>query len=112
VNIDIKPGSASNVINTQSEGKIRVAILSTATFDAPSLVDKNSLTFGKTGYETTLAFCDKGALDVNHDGRPDVVCFFNDHGAGFQSGDAVGILNGRTTSGAAFTGSNSIRIVP
>ncbi len=54
-----------------------MAILYTAAFDAPSKVDKASLTFGKTGDEESLTFCNKSAEDVNDDGLPDLVRHFN-----------------------------------
>ena len=59
VDIDIKPGSDPNSINTKSKGTIPVAILSGSGFDAPAEVDKDSLTFGRTGDEVSLAFCSK-----------------------------------------------------
>ena len=46
VAIDIKPSGCSNTINPKSEGIVRVAILSSSTFDARA-VDQNSLTFGE-----------------------------------------------------------------
>ena len=46
VSIDIKPGGRRNSINSKSKGRIPVAILSSATFDAPSEVNVTSLTFG------------------------------------------------------------------
>ena len=59
IDIDIKPGSHHNTINPKSKGKIPVAILSTEDFDAPSKVDRDSLTFGSTGEEDSLAFCNR-----------------------------------------------------
>ncbi len=52
VTIDIKPGSDPNSINPKSKGKIPVAILSTQDFDAPQMVDKDSLTFGPSVMRT------------------------------------------------------------
>jgi len=110
VAIDIKPGSATNPINTRSAGKIPVAILSTATFNAPAMVDKTSLTFGRTGDETSLAFCNKGASDVNFDGLPDLVCHFYTQRTGFQTGDLVGVLKGQATAGTPLQGSDTVKI--
>jgi len=96
VNIDIWPGQSPNNINTKSNGKIRVAILSTADFDA-TRVDMTSLTFGHTGDEKSLAFCQTNREDTNHDGRPDLVCFFDTSQTGFKPGDTFGTLKGMLT---------------
>ena len=109
--IDIKPGGRENSINRKSEGKIPVAILSAPDFNAPQLVDRTSLTFGHTGDEQSLSFCNEGSEDVNGDGLPDLVCHFKTQVAGFQSGDSFGIVNGRTTDGSLFTAKDSVRIV-
>ena len=110
VEIDIKPGSDPNTINPKSTGTIPVAILSTAGFDAPSEVDKTSLTFGRTGDEASLAFCTKSDEDVNLDGLLDIVCHFNTLATGFQVGDTEGILKGLTMNGVPIEGRDSVRI--
>lgn len=51
------------MINTKSRGKIPVAILSARDFNASSQIDLNSLTFGRTGNELSLALC-RGAADA------------------------------------------------
>ncbi len=109
--IDIKPGSRENPINRKSEGKIPVAILSTADWSAPASVDRLSLTFGHDGTEPSLAFCNEDSQDVNGDGLPDLVCHFTTQLTGFQPGDTFGILNGKTKDGGAFTAKDSVRIV-
>jgi hypothetical protein len=113
VNIDIKPGSRENSINRKSEGKIPVAILSTREFNAPARVDRTSLTFGRTGDEQSLAFCNEGSEDVNGDGLPDLVCHFSTQLAGFQSvKDTIGVLKGKTIdTDEKFTAQDSVRIV-
>jgi len=112
VTIDIKPGSFPNSINRRSKGKIPVAILSTADFDAPARVDWASLTFGRTGDERSLAFCDSSPEDVNGDGLPDLVCHFSTQLTGFDAGDTEGVVKGRNIDGTAITGRDSVRIVP
>lgn len=66
VEIDIKPGSFPNSIDPESRGKIPVAILSSPGFDAPSQVNPATLTFGRTGDEQSLAFC-QGSGDEDDD---------------------------------------------
>ena len=111
VDIDIKPGSDPNSINPKSKGNIPVAILSTADLDAPTEVDKASLTFGSTGDEESLAKCPKSNEDVNGDGRLDLVCHFSTQETGFDLGDTEGILRGQTVDGALIEGRDSVRIV-
>ena len=110
VDIDIKPGGFPNSINLGSNGNIPVAILSTATFNAASLVNRDSLTFGRTGDEHSLLR--SSIEDVNKDGRPDIVCHFNTTSASFQREDTVGVLKGLTDTGQPIRGTDSIRIVP
>jgi len=111
VRIDIKPGDATKSINLNSRGTIPVAILTTPTFSGPGLIDIHSLTFGSTGTEYSLAFCNIGGEDVNGDGLLDLVCHFDSQSAFFQPGDAAGILRGRLKDGSAITGIDSVLIV-
>ncbi|MEK7403890.1 MAG: hypothetical protein AAB225_02160 [Acidobacteriota bacterium] len=110
--IDIKPRSLPNSINLQSWGSIPVAILSSASFHAPAQVDKASLKFGRTGNESSLAFCNASPEDVNSDARRDQVCHFYTQQTAFQAGDTVGVLTGKTVSGTPIRGTDSVRIVP
>jgi parallel beta-helix repeat protein len=112
VTIDIKPGSDPNSINPKSKGKIPVAILSTMDFHAPDEVNRDSLTFGPTGEEGSLAFCSPSPEDVNGDGYDDLVCHFYTQHTGFECGDTEGILKGYTTDDVPIEGSDSVRIVP
>jgi len=111
ITIDIKPGSQTNPINPKSSGKIPVAILSTPDFDAPSEVDKTSLTFGRTGDEHSLAFCNKKGEDVNGDGLRDLVCHFKTKLTGFKFGDTEGILKGQTVGGVPIEGHDVVRVL-
>ena len=114
ITIDIKPGSDPNSINFKSQGNIPVAILSTEEFDALKMVNKDSLTFGPTGEEESLAFCNHRGEDVNGDGYEDLVCHFFTHDTGFMCGDTEGVLKGETLDGTPIPieGRNSVRIVP
>ena len=111
VYIAIKPEGDLNLINPKSHGKVPVAILSTEEFDAPDLVDRDSLTFGATGDEGSLAFCSK-PWDVNDDGLKDLACHFYAQSAGFECGDTTGTLKGTTKQGTTIVGIDSVRIVP
>ena len=112
VAIDIKPESPWESFLPKSHRRIPVAILSAPGFHAPAQVDQDSLTFGRTGGEPSLAFCNRTPEDVNGDGLGDLVCHFHSQAAAIQEGDTQGMLRGRTVSGIAFTGSDTLRIVP
>ena len=109
--IDIKPGSDLNPITPESKGTTPVAILGSAGFDAPAEVDRASLTFGRTGDEQSLAFCNASAEDVNADGMLDLVCHFTSRPSGFQTGDTEGILNGQTLRGTPIQGRDRVRVL-
>lgn len=112
VDIDIKPGSSPAPINPKSHGKIPVAILSSPTFNATAQIEQSSLTFGRTGDEPSLVFCDAVSEQVNGDGLPDLVCHFDTQTAAFQKGDTQGTLKGQTKTGIPLSGVDAIRIVP
>ncbi len=121
VAIDIRPGGGEFApINPKARGRIPVAILSSPAFDALA-VDPATLRFGPTGAETSLSSCaglgkkGKGTLsgeDVDGDGRPDLVCHFENAEAGFRVGDLEGILTGKTVAGDAFEGRGWLKVVP
>ena len=112
VSIDIKPGSDTNPINPNSNGNIPVAILSTTDFDAPSMVDVSSLTFGRTGNEKSLAFCNQNGEDVNGDGLLDQVCHFETQLTGLVNPKIrYGNLKGYTVDGTPLKGKDIVTIL-
>jgi hypothetical protein len=111
INIDIRPGNPHTApVNPKSKGNLPVALLSSAEFNALA-VDYGSLTFGAAGTEASLLRCNKEGQDIDGDGRPDLTCFFDTETAGFEEGDSVGVVMGKTTAGRAFVGRGDIRIV-
>lgn len=92
------------------KGGIPVAILSSDTFK-PLDVNQSSLRFGSTGDEDSLMHCKPHGVDLNHDGLPDLLCFFDVTKADFQPGDANGILTGETDTGDAFKGQGYLKVV-
>jgi len=112
VAIDIKPGAYPNSINPKSKGKIPVAILSTKDFNAPKMVDRDSLTFGATGDEDSLAFCNPKGEYINGDRLKDLVCHFYTEDTEFLCGDTEGVLKGMTMDGTPIEGRDSVKIVP
>lgn len=109
--IDIRPGREPNQINPKSGGRAAVAILSTRTFDATKAVVQSSITFGRTGAESSITQCSKTFKDVNNDGLPDLSCRFSLRYAGFQMGNAVGILRFTDTRAVPFEGRDAITTV-
>jgi hypothetical protein len=111
--IDIKPGNGGEAapVNPKGKGNIPVALLSSAEFNAAE-TDQNSLRFGAKGTEASLLRCDKGDADVDADGRPDLVCHFDNQTAGFAPGNLKGIITGSLKDGRRFEGSDLVKIVP
>jgi len=77
VSVDVKPGSPQNVVNLKSRGKIPVAILSDALFDATT-VDPASIQMAGAGvvvkkHNRLMA----NRVDVNADGLVDLLVLFN-----------------------------------
>jgi hypothetical protein len=111
VEIDIRPFSRKNKIYHRKWGVIPVAILSNKNFDAPSEVDKDTVTFGRRGDEHSKAFFLRRGKDVNHDGMKDLIFFFRAKMAGFEVDDTMGYLKGSTLRGNAIEGQDSVSIV-
>ncbi|MGE5240066.1 MAG: pre-peptidase C-terminal domain-containing protein [Bacteroidota bacterium] len=113
INIDIKPGDGDSAapINPKSKGKIPVALLSSAEFNAVT-VKTDSLRFGPTGSEASLSACGNDGEDVNGDGLLDLVCHFDNQRAAFSATDEEGIVKGMTDDGRAFEGRGRLKVVP
>ena len=111
INIDIKPGNNEvSVLNPKSKGVIPVALLSDKDFD-PFEVDPASLTFGQKGDEPSLQRCAKDGRDLNGDGKPDRVCFFDNEKTGFDKTQTVAKMKGKK-GGKAFQGTGDLKVVP
>jgi hypothetical protein len=74
--IDIQPYKPPNYIRLGSEGYVSVVILSTKDVDAATQVDQMTLRFGHSGIEASLRRCKRQSVDVNRDGKPDLICRF------------------------------------
>lgn len=114
VDIDIKPGSFPNSINTKSMGVVPVALLGSATFDVTD-VDVTTLAFGPFGaapaHDLTDALVYADHLqDVNGDGFTDLVSHYHQKETGLTSGDTEACLTGEAT-GIPFEGCDSVRVL-
>jgi 6-phosphogluconolactonase (cycloisomerase 2 family) len=119
ITVDIKlraqdngQGNPTVTVGANSGEKLKVAILSSETFDAPAQVDRTSLTFGHTGTEASLVSCDSKARDVNGDNLPDLICSFEIRRAEFVPGDTQATLRAKTIGGKPLTGIAPINVVP
>jgi len=114
VAIRINPGSdyiSPMPINPRSRGKIPVAVMGGPDFNVSS-IDTKSLTFGSNGYEASLSKCNPQPVDLNGDGRMDLICHFDNQAANFKLTDAVGKLRGETTDGIQFEGNGDLKVTP
>ena len=103
--IDIKPGSYLNSINLKSRGKIPVAILTTADFDA-NYVDPNTCVFASA---EPLRW---NREDVDHDGDYDMLFHFMTQELELTNECNEATLEGETIDGVQITGTDSVNIVP
>lgn len=112
VGLDVIPGDATNSIKLN--GKFDVAILSTATFDART-VNVSTIRFGKNGTEDSITRDKKGNriysyVDVNGDGRLDLVVNITNTLTGLGLNDTLAKLSGLTNSGLQILGSSAVRL--
>lgn len=106
VDIDIKPGSDVNPVNTKSKGVIPVAVLSTVDFDATD-IDVSTVTFGPNG---ATEFHGKAHFeDVNGDGLDDLVLHFKTQESGIVNGDTEACIAGALNDGTAIEGCDNIQ---
>ncbi len=114
VSINIQPDNRDvSTINLESNGVIPLAILSTATFDAPAMVAFDTVCFGSptdpTRGDCTEAHGKYHGGDVNGDGRLDLMLHFNTQETNIGLGDTQACVNGMTVDGREFGGCDSIR---
>lgn len=110
VEIDVRPSDDDGPIVIRAGGHVPVAILSSTELAASDELDISSLTFGRTGDEPSLAFCNHGSDDVNLDGLADLVCHFSTAAGGFTVDDTEAILRGATWTGTRVRGSAPVEI--
>jgi len=108
VTIAIRPRGERNRVDPDSEGHVRVALLSVNGFDATTVLTE-SVRFGQTGSEASPV--DFVLRDVNDDGTVDLVLRFAIADTGIRCGDSSAVLTGRTSGGELVQGSDSIRTI-
>ncbi len=113
VDIDIKPGSDPNCFNVNGHGVIPVAILGSDTFDANS-IDSSTLLFGGLAVRVRGKKGPLCGLEYsNEDSYLDLVCHFEDDADAWEPvSESEASLEGELLDGTAFTGTDSICVVP
>jgi hypothetical protein len=105
VTIDLKPNSFPNSINLGSKGRVPVAVLTTADFDATT-VDPVSVVFaGADPLRWTWE-------DIDSDGDVDVLFFFKTRELVLLPTSIEATLTGETYDGVVLAGTDSVNIVP
>ena len=108
--IDIKPGRFPNIVSLDSLIPLSVAILSSPSFNATQVKPETVRLSGASVIRLGNAYlC--GALDVNRDGIPDLVCIVDKRHLVLPADDAVAVLTGQTRSNVSIRGEDSIHIV-
>jgi hypothetical protein len=101
VQIDVKPDSDENPINSLSHGVIAVAILASESFDTAD-IDVTTLAFGPDG--ATPAHQSGHFEDVNGDGLVDLVSHYATGETGIAFGDTQACATGMLLDGTRFQG--------
>lgn len=104
VGIDIEPGDPHNTINARSHGVLPVAILAGDGFTAASLVPETVVLAGAAPRSW------KTDLDINNDGRNDVLLLFRTDDLRLSNGESELVLKGRTFDGWWIEGIDEVRV--
>jgi hypothetical protein len=110
VQIDVKPGDSINSLNRGSRGSIPVAILSSADFDAATVVPESIRIAG-----ASVAVRPNGSLrysmeDVNGDGFADLV--FHVNTSDISGASTLLRLTAETSDGGSIVGEDTVVFVP
>ena len=113
VTIDIIPGDLSNTIHLSSNEKVRVAILSSQTFDAttidPLSVSLAGASVRRSSNKAKPKFWTK---DVGRDGLMDLLLEFEASELQLSQTETVGVLQARTFSGSYVVGDDAVYVIP
>ncbi len=110
--IDIKPNSDPNSINTRAQGGlIPVAILGSETLDVFN-IDVTTLSFGPNMATPAHEITSNHYVDVNDDGFTDFVSHYVRGQTGIMAGDTEACIKGKTLDGIHFMGCDAVRTTP
>jgi hypothetical protein len=108
--IDITPNFLPNKIVLSRPYTVYVALLGSSTLDVRTVVPA-SVRFGRTGIEA-LPVRDGTLVDVNRDGRLDMLYGFRTGDCGFQVRDVTGVFRASVGAGVTIEGVDSVVVVP
>lgn len=112
ISINIKIGGVPNSINLGSKGNVPVAVLSTETFDATTLILSSIRFAGAPIRARNNGTLMAQVVDGNGDGRPDLILHFNTEALNLNTSSTEATLTGMTTNGRCVSGTDSVNIVP
>jgi hypothetical protein len=109
IEIDIKPGSGANRIQPFSRGVVPVALLGSDTLDVTT-IDTTTLAFGPGAAAPAHR---KGVrfVDLNRDGRADLLAHYRAQEAGIAVGDTEACVTGEQIDGTPLAGCDRIATV-
>lgn len=107
--IDVKPGSPRNRVRPARPGVVPVAIFGAEDLDARE-VDQESLAFGPDG--APAAHAPEHLIDLDGDGREDLLVHFRMAASGIAAGDAEACVRGALLDGRPLRGCDAIETVP
>ena len=111
VAIDIKPGSEQNTVNICAQGGLKVAILSTESFDAtqvdPLTVDLEGAAVRLVGKNQDPQTQER---DINSDGITDLIVQVEASDISLESGAGEAILKASTFSSEPIEGADAVNI--
>jgi hypothetical protein len=110
VAIDIRPGATQNTIDLRWPGAVPVAILSSPTFDAAT-ANAHTVTLAGAPLAYRLGHPLAYLLDINRDGRRDLVVHVEIAGLQLTPTDRVAVLEVQTNDGDWIRGTDSVRIL-
>ena len=111
VQINVKPGDATNSINLRSQGSVPVAIFGSARFDVTTV---NPATVRVAGAPIELRKRHAPILlrSIDGDGFLDLLVHVRTEDLRLRDGEVVAVIEGNTFAGDFFTGRDSVRTVP
>lgn len=107
ITIDIKPGSSNNSIQSDNNGVIPVAILTTSTFDART-VKVSTVEFGRGKAKTSQYTI----VDVDRDRDLDLMLQFKTKDCTFKAGDTSATVTAQDTLGRYLIGTDVVYVLP
>lgn len=102
--IDIKPGDDLNMVNSESDKTLEVALIGSADFDVGN-VDASTITLGEAKSNEDFRIA-----DINADGIDDFIVAFSTDDLLLNKGVNELTLKGKTKDGKSFEGSDMVSV--